>query len=164
MAQTKTLTRIFLSHQTKKCEGQKEVRSFVLKWLYAQPLCVLVYTCQPMRDCVFANAFIQHCMCLYCSMCSYAHTVCAHSHVSVQLFYQVVTECQPLCVRRETAERRLLPSSSSHSDDYCLVIIPPLFSPHGKIWMGPPQQSSLTQSGSSSLTLHGEHFHSLKTK
>ncbi len=105
------------------------------------------------RLCVFVHAPIQQRACpvfvrVYSSMCSYAHTVCARSHVAVQLFYQAVTECQPLCVRGETAERRLLPSSSPHSDDYCLVITPPLFSPHGTIWMGPPQQCSLTQPGS----------------
>lgn len=72
--------------------------------------------------CVCARTYSAMCVsCVHSSMCSYAHVVCARSHVSVQLFYQAVTECQPLCVRGETAERRLLPSSSPHSDDYTTV-------------------------------------------
>lgn len=115
--------------------------------------------CAP-ANCV--RACINSAMCVYSSMCSYAHTVCERSYVSVQLFYQAVTERQPLCVRGETAERRLLPSSSPRSDGDCLAITPQLFSQCGKIRMGPPQQSSLPRPGS--LTLHGGDLYWLKPK
>lgn len=132
----------------------------------ACPVPVCVNLPGSVRLCAFVHESFQQCVCPVL-VSSYAHThlVCTRSHVSVQLFYQAVTECQPLCVRGETAERKLLPSSSPHSDDYCLVIIPPLFFPHGKIRTGPPQQSSLTQPGSLRLTLvHGVHLYSLKPK
>ena len=100
-------------------------------------VCLCMCMCVPASQCLsthlFRNVCVLYFVGAYCSMCSYAPTVCACSRVSVELFYQAVTECQPLRVRgAQTAERRLLPSSSPHSDDYCLVIIPPLFSPHEK--------------------------------
>lgn len=111
------------SYLTKpKYEGQKEVRNFVptCTWLQAQ----FLHTCTCQNVCAL---FMHTPACV-----AMLNSVCAHSHVSVQLFYQTVTECQPLCVIWETAERRLLPSSSSHSDDYSLVKLP-LFSPHREV-------------------------------
>lgn len=62
-----------------KCEGQKEVRSFVLRWLYAQPLCVCVHA--PASQCV--NVCL--CMHLYSTVCVYTapcvamHIQCVHT-------------------------------------------------------------------------------------